>query len=97
MNDKSIDKSIDNDIFMFFSKCNVCNYADDNFQYSTEKDLNRIRKNFEKDFMILHQWSHEKHMSLNLGKCHYVVIASRNLPHEIMLNDSKVTSSNDKK
>ena len=82
---------------MFFSKCNVCNYADDNFQYSTEKDLNRIRKNFEKDFMILHQWSHEKHMSLNVGKCRYVVIAGRNLPHEIMLNDSKIASSNEKK
>ena len=47
--------------------------------------------------MILHQWSHEKHMSLNLGKCNYVVIATRNLPHEIMLNDRKITSSNEKK
>ena len=30
-------------IFMFISKCNVCNYVDDNTLYSTGNDLNRIR------------------------------------------------------
>ena len=86
-----------NDIFMFISKCNLCNYADDNTLYSTGKDLNRIRRNLEIDFMILHQWFHENHMTLNPGKCHYMVIGSRDLSHEIMLNDSKITSSNEKK
>ena len=32
------------DIFMFISKCNLCNYADENTLYSTKKDLNRIRR-----------------------------------------------------
>ena len=82
---------------MFISKCNLCNYADDNTLYSTGKDLNRIRRNLEIDFMILHQWFHENHMTLNPGKCHYMVISSRDLSHEIMLNDSKITSSNEKK
>ena len=86
-----------NDIFMFISKCNLCNYADDNTLYSTGKDLNRIRRNLGIDFMILHQWFHENHMTLNPGKCHYMVISSRDLSHEIMLNDSKITSSNEKK
>ena len=44
-----------NVIFMFISKCNLCNYADDNTMYSTGKDLNQIRTNLEMDFMILHQ------------------------------------------
>ena len=82
---------------MFISKCNLCNYADDNTLYSTGKDLNRIRRNLGIDFMILHQWFHENHMTLNPGKCHYMVIGSRDLSHEIMLNDSKITSSNEKK
>ena len=43
------------------------------------------------EFMILHQWFHENHMKLNPGKCHYMVIGSRDLSHEIMLNNNKIT------
>ena len=86
-----------NDIFMFISKCNLCNYADDNTLYSTGKNLNRIRRNLEMEFMILQQWFHENHMTLNPGKCHYMVIGSRDLSHEIMLNNNKITSSNEEK
>ena len=39
---------------MFILKCNLRNYADDNTPYSTDNDLNSIRKNLEMDFMILH-------------------------------------------
>ena len=70
-----------NDIFMFISKFNVFNYVDDNTLYSTGKDLNRIRRNLETDFMILHQWFHENHMTLSPGKCHDMVIDSRDLSH----------------
>ena len=88
-----------NDIFMFISKCNLCNYADDNTLYSTGKDLNRIRRNLEMDFMILHQWFHENHMTLNPGKwkCHYMVIGSKDLSHGIVLNNNKIASSNEEK
>ena len=70
-----------NDIFMFISKFNVFNYVDHNTLYSTGKDLNRIRRNLETDFMILHQWFHENHMTLSPGKCHDMVIGSRDLSH----------------
>ena len=83
-----------NDIFMFTSKCNLCNYANDNTVCSTGKDLNRLR-NLEMDFMILHQWSHENHMALNPGKWQYMVIGSKELSHEIMLNHNEVTSFNE--
>ena len=82
---------------MFISKCNLCNYADDNTLYSTGKDLNRIRRNHEVDFMILYLWFHENHMTLNPGKCHYMVIGSRDLSYEIKLNNSKITDSNAEK
>ena len=81
----------------FFSKFNLCIYADDNTLYSTGKDLNRIRRNFEDDFMILYLWFHENHMTLNPGKCHYMVIGGRDLSHEIMLSNSKIISSNEEK
>ena len=82
---------------MFISKCNLSNFADGNTLYSTGKDLNWIRRNLEMDFMILHQWFHESHMTLNPGKCHYMVIGSRDLSHEIMLNNNKITSSYEEK
>ena len=84
-----------NDIFMFISKCRLCNYADENTLYFTGRNLNRIRRNLEMEFMILRQWFHENHMTLNPGKCHYMVIGSRDLLHEIMLNNNKITSSNE--
>ena len=47
--------------------------------------------------MILHQCFHENHMTLNPGKCHYMVIGSRDSSYEIILNNNKITSSNEKK
>ena len=49
------------------------------------------------DFMIPHQWLHKNHMKVNPGKCHYMVIGSRDLSHEIMLNNNKITGSNGEK
>ena len=63
--------------------------------YSTGKDLNGIRRILEMDFMILHQWFHENRITLNPGKCHYMVIGSRDLS-QIMLKN-KITSSNEEK
>ena len=45
--------------------------------------------------MILHQWFHENHMTLNPRKCHYMVIGSEDLPNKIILNNSKITSANE--
>ena len=50
------------DVFMYISKCNLCNYANDNNLLSTGNCLKRIRRNLEMDFMILHQWFHENHI-----------------------------------
>ena len=82
---------------MFISKCNLCKSADDNTLHFTGKNLNRIRRNLEMDFMILHQRFHENHMTLNPGKCHYMVIGCWDISQEIMLNNNKITSSNEEK
>ena len=63
-----------NDIFLFISKCQLCNYAGDNTLYKSGKNMQKIKNNLEMDFMILHKWFHENHMVLNPGKCHYIVI-----------------------
>ena len=86
-----------NDIFMFISKFHFCIQANGSTLNSTEKDLKWIRRNLEIDFMILHQWFHENHMTLNPGKCHYMIIDSGDLSQQIMLNNGKITSSNEEK
>ena len=59
------------------------------------------KKNLQKkpisDFMILPEWFHENHMTLNLEKCHFMVIGSKDPPHQILLSNSEVTSSNEEK
>ena len=49
------------------------------------------------DFLILHKWSHENHMVLNLGKCHYIVIRDDDPTHNIILNNDRIASSNEEK
>ena len=70
---------------MFISKCNLCNYAHDNTLYSTGKDLNRIKRNFEMNFRILDQWFTP------------MVIGSKELSHKIMLINNEITTSNEEK
>ena len=55
-------KIILNDIFVFISKCQLCNYADNNSLYKSGKIMQKIKTELEMDFMILHKWFHENHM-----------------------------------
>ena len=58
-----------NYLFLFISKCKLCNYADDNTLYKSGKNMQKIKNDLEIDFMILRKWFHENHMVQNLGKC----------------------------
>ena len=69
-----------NDIFLFISKYQLCNYADDNTLCKSGKNMRRIKNDLEMDLIILHKWFHENHMVLNPGKCHYIVIGDDALP-----------------
>ena len=81
-----------NDIFLFISKCQLCNYADDN-----TINQKKIKNDLEMDFMILHKWFHENHMVLNPGKCHYIVIGDDDPTQKIILNNNEIASSNEEK
>ena len=47
--------------------------------------------------MILRQCFHENHMTMNSGKCHYIVVAIKNLLHPIMRYNNEIASSNEEK
>ena len=74
-------------IFLFISKCLLCNYADDNTLYKSGKKLQEIKNDLEMDFMILHKWFH---MVLNPDKCHYIVIGDDDPTHKIILNKNEI-------
>ena len=84
-------------IFLFISKCQLCNYADDNTPYKSGKNMPKITKDLEMDFMILRKWFHENHMVLNPDKCHYIVIGDDDPNQKIILNNNKIASSNEEK
>ena len=80
--------------FLFISKCQVCNYADDNTLYKPGKNMRKIKNELEMDFMILHKWFHENYMVLNAGKCRYIVIGDDDPTHKIILNNNEIASCN---
>ena len=86
-----------NDIFLLILKFQLCNYADCNTPYKSGKNIRKIKNNLEMDFMILHKWFHENHMTLNLGKCHYIEINDDDPCHKIILNNNEIASSNEEK
>ena len=86
-----------NDIFLFISKCQVCNYADDNTVNKSGKNMRKIKNDLKMDFMILYKWFHENHMLLNPGKCHYIVIGDDDPSHKIILNNNEIANSNEEK
>ena len=86
-----------NVIFLFISKCQLCNYADDNTLYKSGKNMQKIKDNLEMDFMILQNWFHKNHMVLNPGKCHYIVIGDDDPNQKMILNNNEIASSNEEK
>ena len=83
--------------FLFISKCQVCNYADDNTLYKPGKNMRKIKNELEMDFMILHKWFHENYMVLNAGKCRYIVIGDDDPTHKIILNNNGIANPNEEK
>ena len=60
-----------NDIFLFAKNSTLCNYADDNTQFSCEKTLDQVTHNVQTDFRTLQVWFYDNFLVLNLQKCHF--------------------------
>ena len=84
-----------NHIFLFFSKCQLCNYGDDNILYKSGENIEKIKKGLDMTFMILHRWFHENHMVLNPGRCHHILIGDNEPSHKIILGNNEIANSNE--
>ena len=86
-----------NDLFLFISKGQLCNYPDDNTLCKSGKNARAIKNDLEIDFVIFHKLFPENYILLNPGKCHYFVIGGDDPTHRIILNNNEIASSNEEK
>ena len=61
-----------NDPFLFIETTTLCNYADDNAMYSSDKRSNIAISRLRYDFSIVSEWFYENYMVLNTDKCHFL-------------------------
>ena len=67
-----------NDIFLFAKSSTLCNYADDNAQFSCEKTFDQVINNLRTDFRTLKVWLFDNVLVLNPKKCHFMTLGNDN-------------------
>ena len=65
-----------NDIFLFAKKSTLCNYADDNTQFSCEKTIDQVINNVQTDFHKIKVWFYDNFLVLNPKKCHFMALGN---------------------
>ena len=63
-----------NDIFLSLQKCDLANYADDSFLYTSDKSISNVMNSLSHDFTILSKWLHNNIMILNPDKCSFMLL-----------------------
>ena len=61
-----------NDVFIFISNSQICNYADDTTLYVIHQDIKQATKTLEQDIVILREWFQNNYTKLNGDKCHFI-------------------------
>ena len=65
-----------NDIFSFAKNSTLCNYADNNTQFSYEKTFNQVTSNLQNNFRTLKVWFYDNFLVLNPKKYHFMTFAN---------------------
>ena len=61
------------DLFLFMSKSNVANYADDTTLYACEKKLYDVQRKLKCESLILFEWFHDNYLRANSDKSHVML------------------------
>ena len=72
-----------NDLFLFIETTTLCNYADDNTVYSSDKNSNIVICKHRHCFQIISEWFYENCIVLNPDKCHFLTLAFN---QDVLLN-----------
>ena len=63
-----------NDLFLFIETTTLCNYADENTMYSSDKNSNIVISRLRHDIAIISEWFYENYIVLNPDKCHFLTL-----------------------
>ena len=82
-----------NDIFYFFSNCDLANFADDTTPYAINQDLDKLMTNLEYETSTLLGWFQDNFLKLNEKKCH-LFMSSCNDNISLSVGNEKITNEN---
>ena len=82
-----------NDLFLFIEKCNLYNYADDNFLSYVSKSSTELLDSLTLDGKISIKWFQENVMKANPDKFQFLAISSKTKKFELILSPDTVIKS----
>ena len=87
-----------NDLFYLLTNSEVCNFADDNTLYSSNKNLKHVFSNLKYDLRNVLDWFKINCMKTNPGKLQFMVLRVKNIaPFRLNINDKIIPCSNEVK
>ena len=86
-----------NDMFMFISNSQICNYADDTTLYVIEQDIEQAIKTLELDVVITREWFKNNYMKLNEEKCYLINFSKSNMNTSLKIDNTTIKPSKEHK
>ena len=86
-----------NDMFMFISNSQICNYADDTTLYVIEQDIEQAIKTLEQDVVITREWFQNNYMKLNEEKCNLINFSKSNINTSLKIDNTTIKPSKEQK
>ena len=83
-----------NDLFFVIKLSEVCNFADDNTLYSSNKELELVFRNLESDLNNVLAWFNISSLKANPGKFQFMVLGTKEADSFVLnIGKSKIESS----
>ena len=82
-----------NDIFLFAKNSTLCNYADDNTQFSCKKAIDQVINNLQTDFHTLKVRFYDNFLVLNPKEYHFMTLGNGNNIFNFACNDTIIKNS----
>ena len=86
-----------NDFFLFVSRSDLSNYANDNTLYSAVFNREEVKNCLSIDFDAITKWFYKNHMALNAGKCLFMCFGKDTVNENFIFKGLVMTNSKEQK
>ena len=86
-----------NGIFFLINDTEVCNYPDDTTIFACDSDGSKVQYKLEADASRLSKWFIDKHMKLNDGKCHLMLVGNKSPGISVNIGSSCIETISQRK